>query len=410
MAEQISFIHAADLHLDSPFQGLSTMPENIFKEIQSSTFVALNNLVNNAINKKVDFVLLVGDLFDNERQSLKAQIKLKRAFEELQRHNISVYISYGNHDFINGNVYPVTYPENVHIFNEEKVNHVPFKRSDKTIANIYGFSYENRSVTQNKTTEFERSDVEVPFHIAMLHGSSSSNTDHDTYAPFQLNDLISKDFDYWALGHIHQRDVLKRTPFIVYPGNIQGRNRKESRDRGCYHVVLNKSQPSLTFIPLHAIQFNTISVDVSGSSKPHVLEEVIQQKIQEQNYDVPQLLSVELTGSNQSLNVWDKDGLIEETIELLNESMITNSRWVYIFRYKVKVDQDFNENELMRGDHFIGELLRHSQDSPIHKYTEELLRHKQARKYLNPISETDEDMVRQKAKQFLLNELLNGEG
>lgn len=409
MTEQLSFIHVADLHLDSPFQGLASVPEDIFKQIQASTFVALDNLVKSAISKKVDFILLVGDLFDNERQSLKAQIKLKKAFEELQQYTINVYVSYGNHDFVNGNPHPVTYPDNVHIFNEEKVNHFTFRKDNEVVANIYGFSYENRSIKQNKTTEFTIHNQEFPFHIAMLHGSLYSNTEHDTYAPFYLNELTDKDFDYWALGHIHQREILKQNPPIVYPGNTQGRNRKESGNKGCYHVVLTKGDADVSFIPLQAIQFNTVAVDVSGCREPHAMEKVIQHTVREKNDDVPQLLSLVILGSNPALRLWEKDGLIEDIIDLVNDSMSTNERWDFIYRYKVNVQQAYDENELIKGNHFIGELLRHCADAPIHAYTKELYRHKQARKYVEPMTKTDETDSRQKAKQLLLNELLKGE-
>lgn len=409
MSEQISFIHAADLHLDSPFQGLASVPEDIFKQIQASTFDALDNLVKTAISKKVDFILLVGDLFDNEHQSLKAQIKLKKAFEELNRHAINVYLSYGNHDFVKGNTYPVTYPDNVYIFNEEAVGHFTFYKNDREVANIYGFSYENRSVKQNKASEFEVQNQDVPFHIAMLHGSLYNNTEHDTYAPFYLNELSDKDFDYWALGHIHQREILNQNPPIIYPGNTQGRNRKESGARGCYHVSLHKNETDMTFIPLHAAQFNTLIVDVTKYSEPHLLEEVIQHTIQEQGYQVPQLLSIELKGSGPELDLWAKEGFIDDMIELLNDTMTRKSRWDFIFRYNIKIEQTYKEEELMKGDHFIGELLRHSEDAPIHTYTQEVYRHKQARKYVKALTATEEADIRQQAKELVLAELLKGE-
>lgn len=219
MSGKISFIHAADLHLDSPFKGLANVPASIFKEICESTFVALDRLVSVAIDKKVDFVLIVGDLFDNEKQGIKAQIRLRKAFEELKEHQINVYVSYGNHDHINGNIHPVTYPDNVFIFSSEKVSQFIYKRNHQPIAQIYGFSYENRAVLTNKAQEYIVADRSIPFHIAMLHGSIQKNTVHDVYAPFQKSDLFQKDFDYWALGHIHQREVLGERPPVVYPGN-----------------------------------------------------------------------------------------------------------------------------------------------------------------------------------------------
>src|SRR5699024_3332473 len=116
MTNKLTFIHAADLHLDSPFKGLANIPEHIFSDVLESIYEALGRLVQAAIDMEVDFVLLSGDLFDNERQSLKAQITLRNAFEKLKSHEIHVYLSYGNHDNINGNVHPIEYPDNVYYF------------------------------------------------------------------------------------------------------------------------------------------------------------------------------------------------------------------------------------------------------------------------------------------------------
>jgi len=99
MTRAVTFLHAADLHLDSPFKGLSDIHDEIFDDIRMSTFHAFDRLVDAAIENEVDFVLLVGDLFDNERQSLKAQLHLRDGFERLKNERINVYISYGNHDF-----------------------------------------------------------------------------------------------------------------------------------------------------------------------------------------------------------------------------------------------------------------------------------------------------------------------
>lgn len=257
MAKEISFIHAADLHLDSPFKGLSNLPESIFRQVRESTFTALDRLIDAAIAKQVDFILIAGDLFDNEKQSLKAQIRLRKAFEKLQEHAISVYLSYGNHDYMSGNRYPVTYPENVFIFPTEEVSSFTFVKDEIKLAQIYGFSYENRAVYERKAKAYKINNQTIPYHIAMLHGSIISNTEHDVYAPFQISDLVEEDFNYWALGHIHKREILKNSPPIVYPGNLQGRNRKETGEKGCYHVVLKDKQADLSFIPLQSIEFQS---------------------------------------------------------------------------------------------------------------------------------------------------------
>lgn len=411
MAEQISFIHAADLHLDSPFQGLARTPAHIFEDIQASTFVALNHLVQAAIEKQVDFVLLTGDLFDNEKQSLKAQIRLRRAFEELERHKIHVYLSYGNHDYLNGNRHPVTYPDNVYIFTEEQVSHFTYEKNNKKIAQIYGFSYEERAVHTNKAREYDIEDEQIPYHIAMLHGSLHSNTEHDVYAPFYLSDLVGKDFDYWALGHIHQREILKENPYIVYPGNIQGRNRKEQGEKGCYHVILSQADTMISFVPLQAVQFHELVIDVSGCEEIHQIEAKIQTELKNWQPSVPQLIQLQMTSDSTQLKHWEAEGYVDEMIELVNETSVHGTRWIYIFRYTVAISKNpLIDDTLYKGEHFLGELMRHFDEVPVQPFMKELFQHKQARKYLDSLSVEEEQEIKTEAKEWLVNALLADRG
>lgn len=406
MTKKISFIHAADLHLDSPFKGLANTPEHIFKEIRESTFRALERLVQTAIDKRVDFVLIVGDLFDNEKQSLKAQIRLKKAFEELQRHHINVYLSYGNHDYINGNIHPVTYPNNVFIFPDEKVRQFTYEKGGERLATIHGFSYENRAVVHKKAQDYQISDETIPFHIAMLHGSLKSNTTHDVYAPFQISDLLEEDFNYWALGHIHQREILKEDPAIVYPGNIQGRNRKEIGEKGCYHVVVTETGTEISFIPLQAIQFNMLNVDVSACVTVDQLESCIQSMLEPMYGGIPQLLDLTLVSDTLKLKQWENDHHVEDIVELVNETIAHKQIWSYIFRYTTQTRVSERDVELFKGDHFIGELSRHFEKTSIQPFVKELYHHKSARKYLDILTKEEEQHIKAEARSLLLNELL----
>src|SRR5699024_143090 len=121
-------------------------------------FRAFDKLIRLAIQKKVDFVLVVGDLFDQENQSLQAQIHVRNGFRKLEEHQIKVYMSYGNHDFISGNKFPVEYPSNVHIFPDEHISSFVYEREGESVAEIYGFSYENRAVTENKLAQYVKGD------------------------------------------------------------------------------------------------------------------------------------------------------------------------------------------------------------------------------------------------------------
>lgn len=408
--KQISFLHAADLHLDTPFKGLARVPEAIFKEIQESTFMALNRLVETAIDKQVDLILLVGDLFDNERPSLKAQIKLRDLFVKLNHHHISVFISYGNHDYINGNRYPITYPDNVFIFPDETVRSFIYEKDGEKLAAIYGFSYENQAVLTNKAQEFVIHHNDIPFHIAMLHGSLHRNTEHDTYAPFAVADLKQQPFDYWALGHIHQRETLAENPPIIYPGNTQGRHRKEAGEKGCYYTELTQTGIQSSFIPLQSIQFHTVTLDISSCKQAEQLTSVIENTVTDKRNKGRQLISLVLTSSSQEHQKWETDGIISDCLELVNESFLQQVNWVYIYQHQLEQVVKPSEEMLAQGEHFFGELVRHAENTSIKPFISELYQHRQARKYLPHLANDEEELIKQKAQQYLLQELLNQGG
>lgn len=407
MTNQLTFIHAADLHLDSPFKGLANLPEHIFSEVQKSTFQAVDRLVDVAIDKKVDFVLLAGDLFDNERQSLKAQVTLRNGFERLKAHGIHVYLSYGNHDHINGNIHAIEYPENVFRFPDETVRAYTFRKNGQPAAAIYGFSYENQAVLTNKSSEYQVQDESIPFHIAMLHGSLASNTEHDTYAPFQIGDLVDRGMDYWALGHIHQRDVLKENPHVVYSGNTQGRHRKEMGEKGCYHVTLTETGADLSFIPLQSIIFSPLSLDVSDCKNIDQLEKYIKNHLEQQLKNSPQLIELSLRSSENQLSIWENEFVIEELIDIINDLFTKQKNWQYIYKVNVHKPVMKDVAALSESDHFIGELTRQIHDNTIQPYLKELYQHRHARKYLEQLSETEQENVKQEAYDLLVNELLS---
>ena len=397
MTDSITFIHAADLHLDSPFKGLKKLPTTIFNDVKQSTFSALDQLVHHAILKKVDFILLVGDLFDNEKQSLKAQIHLRTAFERLQEHNIDVYLSYGNHDYIVGNPYRVRFPENVHIFQEETVTHFTYKKNTNALAQIYGFSYHNRAVQMNKTSEYEIQNKEIPYHIATLHGSVHGNTTHDPYAPFSLTDLQTKPFDYWALGHIHERAELATTPPIIYPGNTQGRHRNEQGEKGCYIVEMTPTNTLYNFIPLQSMQFIEHHLDVTHSKTIHDLEQFILSNMVKTNEK--QLIHLTLASTSTELQTFQSEGLIDELVEWINEGQSHQDNWQYIYAYNIDVKR---EKEVVLEDEFISEIEYAIETMDTKTALTELFHHPVARKYVTPKAD---DTLRQAAKKLLFEEL-----
>lgn len=410
MGEHISFIHAADLHLDSPFQGLAHIPQSKLTQIRESTFSALDRLVQVAIEKEVNFVLLVGDLFDHEEQSLKAQIRLRSACEQLQQHEINVYMSYGNHDYMNGNIHPVAYPDNVFIFPNEDVRQFTYPEN-YPIAAIYGFSYENQEVTTNKAKEYAISNRSIPFHIATLHGSVHHNNDHDPYAPFNIRDLTEEAFDYWALGHVHKRQILKQTPPIVYPGNIQGRHHGEAGDKGCYHVTLSRSGCELSFIPLHSIRFESLTIDVSHCEDIYGVETTVRETLKlESRQTIPTLIRLHLTGDNEELYMWEQHKYIDEIVDVLNEAHMHENQWMFIYDVTTSLQRTAVSRQMFQNDHFISELSTQFEQTSIQPILTDLYHHRQGRKFLDQLTKEEVQVIKEKAEQLLINELLKSEG
>lgn len=266
-----SFIHAADLHLDSPFRGYAGIDceeetrENILQQLRDCTFTALDSLVRACLQNRVDFLVLAGDVYDRADRSLRAQLRLRDAFERLAAAGISVFVAHGNHDHHEGFQAALAWPDNVHIFAPGRVEARPVTRDGREIARVYGISYPRRDVAQNYAALFRR-DLAAPYAVAVLHCNVGGNPEHANYAPCSLADLAAGGFDYWALGHVHRRLILKEHgPCVVYPGNLQGRGPHETGARGCYLVrVKPGGLAELSFLATDAVRWVKQRVSIQG--------------------------------------------------------------------------------------------------------------------------------------------------
>jgi exonuclease SbcD len=275
------FMHAADLHLDSPFVGMAELPQGIRDSLRQSTFIALANMVELAIQQKVDFVLISGDVYDLADRSLRAQIRFQKALQRLSSSNIAIYIVHGNHDPEDGRAARLNWPAHAHFFSASEVESLPVILEGKgTVAQIYGISYETAAVTENlvlriaeKYEESGKNHSDL-FRIGLLHTNVEGNHAHANYAPCSLQDLLGCGMHYWALGHVHTRQVLHKEPAIVYPGNLQGRSVRETGAKGCYIVDVSEyGEAMLTFHALDAIRWQQRSISIQGIQTEQELKE-----------------------------------------------------------------------------------------------------------------------------------------
>jgi DNA repair protein SbcD/Mre11 len=402
--KKITFLHTADLHLDSPMVGLSHLPDNIYNRLLNSTFTALKTLVDISIERKVDFLIIAGDVYDGEDRSIRAQVRFRQEMERLSAQGIFVYLTHGNHDHLSGTWTNITLPENVIVYGEE-VEIKVFRKADIT-THLYGFSYPKRQVLERMIEQYEKID-EADFHIGILHGNEGGNSAHDNYAPFQVTDLIAKQFDYWALGHIHKNKLICENPPILYPGNIQGRHHKEQGPKGCYIVSLTDKDYQLEWINTADVEWNTLEIDaISCTTFQEVyllcLERMNQVRSEQWKGNIVRFEINNLQNFEGSESIGSGD-----LLEILQENEAEQENFVWVSAIQVKDELRYDKDNLKVEDGFFRELFQTIENyEQLNEAIDPLFLHQQARKHItNPSSEEQKQIIIE-AERILL-QLLN---
>src|SRR5262245_53190152 len=261
--EALRFVHAADLHLDSPFRGVGSASAALKERLQSATLGALRRVVDHTIGCKADFLIIAGDIYDSKDRNLRALVSFRSEMERLAERNISVFIVHGNHDPLNGWGSGFQLPPNVFTFGGQ-ADTEPFIRRGREAARITGISYTRERVTDNLASSL-RPGEGSPYSIAILHANVGHQNGHADYAPATVAELVDAGFDYWALGHVHTKSVLAADPMIVYPGNTQGRNPRESGARGCYQVdVDTHGRAHLEFVDTSVARWAHLELSIAN--------------------------------------------------------------------------------------------------------------------------------------------------
>lgn len=385
---KIVFIHAADLHLDSPFSGLKNVPAFIIERLRESSFRAFQKIIDTAILQRVDFLLLAGDIYDGENRSLRTQVRFRKEMERLLKNDIPVYMIHGNHDHLDGSWVQVKFPENVHVF--QAVPEVKrFQKRDGTSVNIYGYSYPRRHIAERIIYQYEKQD-DADYHIGLLHGNLEGNNDHSPYAPFSQKELAEKEFDYWALGHIHKRQVIMENPPAIYPGNIQGRNRKENGDKGCYLVTIDNGSADYTFIDAGPIVWETLRIRIEADWQFDDILNECRNNLKEIRTDERSfLLEVVLDIEKHSDPSLFTEEFMEGILESMQEEEVLSETFVWPYRMKVGNDSLINAQSMSENP-FLEELFNLAEDfNDMDGALGQLYKHREARNYLDPLDECE---------------------
>ena len=364
---RLRFVHAADLHLDSPFRGIrSEAPEYVADTLRRATFDAYENIVDLCIREGVDALLVAGDIYDGADRSLRAQLKFVDGLNRLDAAGIRSFVCHGNHDPLDGWEARLSLPPGCVRFGPEVTGEPVFADAPER-ATVYGVSYPTREVRGNLSPLFAEAAENSRFGIALLHANVGGNPDHDSYAPCSVADLAETGLDYWALGHVHTRQVLRQErPAVVYPGNPQGRHPLETGARGVYLVEVDDyGAVRLDFRPVDVVRWDTLAVGITDMEAEQDLLDAVDRaaaSCAEAAGGRPVVFRLSLTGRGPLHRWLRRPGTADEVLERINDLYAHSQPWLWCERIQIETASTVDREQVAHREDFTGDLARISAD------------------------------------------------
>ena len=416
---RIRFVHAADLHLDSPFTGLkAAAPADVANALYHATFDAYENIINLCISEQVDALLVAGDVFDGADRSLRAQLKFVEGLKKLDTQGIRSFVCHGNHDPLDGWQARLDYPPGCRRFGPEWEAVPVFEDPDRAL--IHGISYRKRDVTENLALRLGNVDP-GPFSIGLVHGNVGNNPEHGAYAPCSLDDLAQSGVHYWALGHVHTRQVLnEQGPTVVYPGNPQGRHPNETGARGVYLVEVDDGgNVGLDFRPMDTVRWARLDSDIAALDTEQDLLDALHKGMQallDGADGQSVVVRVRLTGRGELNRKLRRPNMIEDLVEAINGEWDERSPFVWCERIEDASASPFDREARLKGSDFLAEVLRtadRSKTDPellagLGAGLSDLYQHHRFRSYLSNSAPNEEEIAGlvEEAESMIVNLLI----
>ncbi len=325
------FVHAADLHLDTPFDGVHAVAPRIAAALREASLQAFDEVVELARRRSAAFLLVAGDVYDGAERGLRAQLRFRDGLARLAADGIESFVVHGNHDPVETGWSAVrAWPEGVKVFGTRSPEVVPVARDGEVIATVQGISYARRATTENLALRFCR--PEGPgLHVGLLHCNvAGAGEGHDNYSPCSLDDLRRARLDYWALGHVHSGGILAEgsgpgDPWVVYPGNTQARSGRRS-ERGPKGAVVVHVEDGRVLrveqVACDRVRFVELECPVEGLEGLDGLEQLLDRladEALEQAEGRSLVLRARLAGRGPLHDALRRTGAVEELLEHLRE-------------------------------------------------------------------------------------------
>jgi len=292
------FIHAADIHLDSPLRGLSAYENAPAEQLRNASREALKELISKAIEERVSFIVFAGDLYDGDWRDYNTGIFFAAQMGRLAKAGIRAFVLYGNHDAESEMTKKLLLPDNVFTFSSRSAQ---VHTIDELKVALHGQSFASRAVTDNLAANYKPR-VNDYFNIGVLHTALQGYAAHANYAPCTVDELHAKGYDYWALGHVHDYQRWDGPSTIIFPGNLQGRHIRETGRKGAVLVSVDDAGHATTErLYLDILRWELLRIDVSActdlDSATRAVGQGLSQLLETDN--VPRAIRVELEGQTQ---------------------------------------------------------------------------------------------------------------
>lgn len=315
----IRILHTADVHLDSPLKSLALRDAALREKVEAATREAFVRIIDIALFERVAALLIAGDLFDGKERSARTAVFLTGQLDRLRAAEIQVFYIKGNHDAENPITGTLDLPDNVCVF-DARGGKVQLAED----VWIHGVSFADRHVPESLLPRFSAPKAGA-VNIAMLHTSLAGAAGHDTYAPCALSELVGMGFDYWALGHVHKRQVHAEAPWVVMPGMPQGRDIGESGPKSASLLTIADGKIHIKEVQTSVVEFSTSSLDITSAESDDALRALLRDHLRAMAEELTASTGVmRLTLSGVPERHWqilrDRDYWGEQIAELARET------------------------------------------------------------------------------------------
>jgi exonuclease SbcD len=355
------FLHAADLHLDSPLKGLEQYEGAPVDEIREATRRSLKNLVELAIDRQVDFVLLAGDLYDSDWKDYNTGLFFVAQMASLREAGIPVIAISGNHDAANKMTKSLRLPDNVELLSHNRPKTAKAQKLRDLGVAVHGRSFAKPAEFDNLALDYPEKRTGM-FNIGLLHTSLTGVEGHEPYAPCSVDDLRGKGYDYWALGHVHQQQIICREPYVVFSGNTQGRHIRETGPKGCYLIhVDDRGNVEAEYQATDVFRWERCDVSAHGAKRGEdVLESFSEAlaRLVQKHTGAPLAVRVEVAGACRA-----HEQLVADPIAWINQFRATaldvggGNAWVEKVKFRTAPDRVLDATALADGP--LGELIQY---------------------------------------------------